>query len=79
MSRLKNLNKAINRRQQYRDGIVTTLSTISMFRREGVYAPKGMVDHLKYMDNMLENEIGLLKHEVNILFLGGAGEKEKSV
>lgn len=79
MSRLKNLNKAINKRKLCREAIKTSLSTVAMFRRDGVNPPKGMVDHLNLMDSVLENEIGLLRLEVNILFLGGGCEKEKSV
>lgn len=42
-----------------------------MFRKDGLHSPKGFVRHLEHLDSVLENEIALLKHEINILYLGG--------
>lgn len=42
-----------------------------MFRKDGLHPPKGTVRHLEALDSTLKNEIALLKHEINILYLGG--------
>lgn len=42
-----------------------------MFRKDGLLSPKGFVRHLEEIDSILENEIAMLKQEVNILHLGG--------
>ena len=71
MSRKNKLDKAILKRQLRRDEIQGTLRTLAMFRRDGLHPPKGTVKHLEALDSILENEIALLKHEINILYLGG--------
>lgn len=70
MSRKSKLNKAILKRQRRREAILETLRTLAMFRKDGIHPPKGTVRHLESLDSILENEIALLKHEVNILYLG---------
>lgn len=72
MSRKGKLNKAINKRQRRREAILETLRTMAMFRKEGLNSPKEFIRHLEYLDSILENEIALLKHEINILYLGGS-------